>query len=108
MLAQPRALLLDEPLTGLHFEARRQVLEYLRRLKREVGVFTVLVTHHADEVAALADEVVLLAAGQVAGRLTRDEFVARYATNGPSAADLIRPGQRRCLRFAGRSANRLG
>jgi molybdate transport system ATP-binding protein len=78
LLAQPRALLLDEPLTGLHFEARRQVLEHLRRLKQEVGVFTVLVTHHADEVAALADEVVLLAAGQVAGCLARDEFVARY------------------------------
>jgi molybdate transport system ATP-binding protein len=79
LLAQPRALLLDEPLTGLHFEARRQVLDYLRRLKRELGVFTVLVTHHADEVAALADEVVLLAAGQVTGRVARDEFVARHA-----------------------------
>jgi len=82
LLAQPRALLLDEPLTGLHFEARRQVLEYLRRLKRELGVFTVLVTHHADEVAALADEVVLLAGGQVAGQLPRDEFVAARAATG--------------------------
>ena len=82
LLAQPRALLLDEPLTGLHFEARRQVLEYLRRLKRELRVFTVLVTHHADEVAALADEVVLLAAGQVTGSLARDDFVARYVATG--------------------------
>ena len=79
LLAEPRALLLDEPLTGLHAEARRQVLEYLRRLKRELGVFTLLVTHHADEVAALADEVVLLAAGEVAGRLSPDEFAARPA-----------------------------
>jgi molybdate transport system ATP-binding protein len=82
LLAQPRALLLDEPLTGLHFEARRQVLDHLQRLKREVGLFTVLVTHHADEVAALADEVVLLAAGQVAGRVTGNEFVARYSAVG--------------------------
>ena len=65
LLAEPRALLLDEPLTGLHAEARRQVLEYLRRMKRELGVFTLLVTHHADEVVALADEVVLLGAGEV-------------------------------------------
>ncbi len=79
LLARPHALLLDEPLTGLHFDARRQVLEHLRRLKRELGVFTVLVTHHADEVAALADEVVLLAAGEVAGRLAHAEFVARHA-----------------------------
>jgi len=86
LLAQPGALLLDEPLTGLHFEARRQVLEHLRRLKRELSVFTLLVTHHADEVAALADEVVLLAAGQVAGRLARDDFVARYIAAAPETS----------------------
>jgi molybdate transport system ATP-binding protein len=79
LLAEPRALLLGEPLTGLHAEARRQVLEYLRRMKRELGVFTLLVTHHAEEVAALADEVVLLAGGEVAGRLSRDDFAARHA-----------------------------
>lgn len=82
LLAQPRALLLDEPLTGLHFEARQQVLDHLRRLKHELGVFTVLVTHHADEVAALADEVVLLAAGRTAGQLARHDFVRSRAALG--------------------------
>ncbi|MGH8171884.1 MAG: ATP-binding cassette domain-containing protein, partial [Rhodanobacteraceae bacterium] len=82
LLAQPRALLLDEPLTGLHFEARQQVLEYLRRLKQELGVFTLLVTHHADEVAALADEVVLLAAGRTRGQLARHDFVRSRAALG--------------------------
>ena len=85
LLAEPRALLLDEPLTGLHAEARRQVLRYLQRAKRELGVFMLLVTHHADEVAALADEVVLLDSGKVAGRLARDEFAARYADKASSA-----------------------
>ena len=79
LLAEPRALLLDEPLTGLHSESRRQVLDYLRTLKRELRVFTVLVSHHAAEVAALADEVVLLDAGRVTGRLARGEFAARHA-----------------------------
>jgi molybdate transport system ATP-binding protein len=83
LLAQPRALLLDEPLTGLHSDARRQVLDYLRRLKRELRVFTVLVSHHAAEVAALADEVVLLDAGRVTGRLSRDEFAALHRAGAP-------------------------
>ena len=48
-----------------------------------------LVTHHADEVAALADEVVLLAAGQVTARLKHDDFVARYADDGSACADLM-------------------
>ena len=79
LLANPRALLLDEPLTGLHAEARAQVLEHLRRLKRELRVFTVLVTHHADEVATLADEVACIGAGRLQRQLPVAEFTARRA-----------------------------
>jgi molybdate transport system ATP-binding protein len=79
LLSNPRALLLDEPLTGLHAQAREQVLDHLRRLKRELKVFTVLVTHHADEVGALADEVVRIDAGRVVRQVSVAEFVARRA-----------------------------
>lgn len=79
LLSNPRALLLDEPLTGLHAEARTQVLDYLRRLKQELRVFTVLVTHQADEVGALADEVVRLAAGRIVRQVPIAEFAARRA-----------------------------
>jgi molybdate transport system ATP-binding protein len=85
LLANPRALLLDEPLTGLHAEAREQVLDYLLRLKRELRVFTVLVTHHADEVGALADEVVRLRAGRVVRQVPIAEFFARRAAFAQSA-----------------------
>jgi molybdate transport system ATP-binding protein len=90
LLSSPRALLLDEPLTGLHAEAREQVLDHLRRLKRELRVFTLLVTHHADEVAALADEVVRMAAGRVLRQVDVGEFMARRAA--ASAADLVPSG----------------
>ncbi|MBN8481446.1 MAG: ATP-binding cassette domain-containing protein [Xanthomonadales bacterium] len=76
LLAQPRILLLDEPLTGLHREARAQVLGHLGRLKRELRVATLLVSHQADEVIALADEVVLLRAGNVAGQVDVAAFAA--------------------------------
>jgi molybdate transport system ATP-binding protein len=79
LLSNPRALLLDEPLTGLHAEARVQVLDYLLRLKKELRVFTVLVTHHADEVGALADEVVRLAGGRIVRQVPIAEFIARRA-----------------------------
>jgi molybdate transport system ATP-binding protein len=74
LLSNPRALLLDEPLTGLHAHARSQVLGHLGRLKRELRVLTVLVTHHADEVAALADEVVRLDAGRVTAQMPIASF----------------------------------
>ncbi|MFI4969574.1 MAG: ATP-binding cassette domain-containing protein [Lysobacterales bacterium] len=91
LLANPRALLLDEPLTGLHAEARAQVLDYLRTLKRELRVFTVLVTHHADEVGALADEVVRMGAGRILRQVPIAEFIARRK-NPATAADTDRPG----------------
>ena len=85
LVAQPRILLLDEPMTGLHREARQQVLEHLRRLKHELRVATLLVSHLADEVAALADEVILLQGGSVTAQLASAEFAARmgHAPHAP-------------------------
>lgn len=78
LLSSPRILLLDEPLTGLHREARQQVLDYLRRLKQELHVATLLVSHQPDEIIALADEVILLRAGRVIGQLGSAEFADRH------------------------------
>lgn len=71
---EPRILLLDEPLTGLHREARVQVLDHLRRLKEELRVATVLVSHQAEEVIALADEVIRVHAGTMTAQLDITEF----------------------------------
>jgi molybdate transport system ATP-binding protein len=90
LLANPRALLLDEPLTGLHAEARLQVLDYLRRLKRELRVFTLLVTHHADEVGALADEVIRLSAGTIVHQMPVVEFIARRAASAAGTPSSLR------------------
>ena len=87
LLSAPRALLLDEPLTGLHAAARAQVLEYLTRLKRELRVFTLLVSHHASEVTTLADEVVLLDAGTVAARVDVGAFAARHSPRAAAGSD---------------------
>lgn len=67
LLRQPRALLLDEPLANLHREARAEVLEHLRELKRGFTVSTLLVSHQPDEVIALADSVVHIADGRLVG-----------------------------------------
>lgn len=75
LVGEPRILLLDEPLTGLHREARLQVLEHLRRMKKELRVSTVLVSHQADEVGALADDVVMLQAGHLVAHLDVDAFL---------------------------------
>ncbi|WP_299748171.1 molybdenum ABC transporter ATP-binding protein [uncultured Tateyamaria sp.] len=66
LLSNPRLLLMDEPLAALDGPRKAEILPYLDRLKREAGVPILYVSHAVDEVARLADHMVLLAGGRVA------------------------------------------
>ena len=65
LLAQPRLLLLDEPLSALDATRRNEVLPYFERLRDELAVPMILVTHHFEDVVRLATHVVLLDGGRV-------------------------------------------
>lgn len=65
LLAQPRLLLLDEPLAALDTARREEVLPYLESLRDQLAIPMVYVTHQFDEVLRLATHVVLLQAGAV-------------------------------------------
>ncbi|HEV2652640.1 MAG TPA: ABC transporter ATP-binding protein [Rhizomicrobium sp.] len=61
----PRLLLLDEPLSNLDAKLREEMQGELRRIQREIGTTTVLVTHDQAEALALSDRVVLMRQGRV-------------------------------------------
>lgn len=86
LLSEPAALLLDEPLSNLHREARAEVLEHLRGLKRELALTTILVSHQADEVLALADAVALLDDGRLRAVLPIAEFAREPGVSNARAA----------------------
>ncbi len=65
LLASPRLLLMDEPLAALDEERKAEILPYLERLRDEVGIPIVYVSHSVAEVARLADRVVLMAGGRI-------------------------------------------
>lgn len=65
LLAGPRVLLLDEPLSALDFERRREIMPYIERLRDELRWPLVYVSHAVDEVARIAREVVVLEDGAV-------------------------------------------
>ncbi|HSH87867.1 MAG TPA: ATP-binding cassette domain-containing protein [Methylophilus sp.] len=65
LLSQPAVLLMDEPLSGLDDALKQQVLPYIRKVITTFGLPTVYVSHVREEVTEIANEVLVLAQGQL-------------------------------------------
>lgn len=65
LLSAPRLILADEPLTALDKERKAEIMPYFERLRDEVNIPILYVSHSASEVARLATTVVALDAGRV-------------------------------------------
>ena len=65
LLARPRLLLFDEPLGSLDQERKAEILPYLTRLRDEVGIPMVYVSHDPDELRVLASQVAVLKGGRI-------------------------------------------
>ncbi|HEY4940585.1 MAG TPA: molybdenum ABC transporter ATP-binding protein [Rhizomicrobium sp.] len=66
LLSSPEILLLDEPLASLDAQRRSEILPYLESLRDEMRLPMLLVSHALDEVARLADDIVVLRDGRMA------------------------------------------
>ncbi len=64
LMAEPRMLLLDEPVAGVNPTLAREIGEHLKTLARE-GLPILLIEHHMDMVARLCDRVVVMAEGRL-------------------------------------------
>jgi molybdate transport system ATP-binding protein len=65
LLTSPRLLLMDEPLSALDHQSKHDILPYLERLHETLAIPVLYVSHSPDEVARLADRLVLLESGRV-------------------------------------------
>lgn len=77
LLTSPRLLLLDEPLAALDPQRKQEILPYLERLHDELDMPILYVSHSTDEVARLADHLVLLDKGRVQDSGPAGELLAR-------------------------------
>ena len=86
LVNDPSALLLDEPLSALDVELRRQMQLELKRIQRELGIAFLFVTHDQEEALAMSDRIAVMRAGRIEQIGTPEEvyggpataFVARF------------------------------
>ncbi|OGS93019.1 MAG: molybdenum ABC transporter ATP-binding protein, partial [Gallionellales bacterium GWE2_58_10] len=77
LLTSPRLLLMDEPLSALDAVSKRDILPYLERLHGELDIPVIYVSHALDEVARLADQLVLMEQGRVIASGALGEVLGR-------------------------------
>ncbi len=80
LVNRPKVLLLDEPLSALDANLRRQMQTELKSLQREVGITFIFVTHDQEEAMALSDRIALLRAGTLEQVASPREIYASPAT----------------------------
>jgi len=68
LACNPKLLIADEPTTALDVTIQAQILELMRALREELGTAIILITHDLGVIAELADDVIVMYAGQVVER----------------------------------------
>jgi ABC-type glutathione transport system ATPase component len=68
LICRPRLLIADEPLSALDAATQSEILELLQRLKRDLRLAMLFITHNAGTLAALADNIIVMHEGEVAAR----------------------------------------
>jgi ABC-type Fe3+/spermidine/putrescine transport system ATPase subunit len=80
LVNRPRLLLLDEPLSALDANLRRQMQVELKSLQREVGISFVFVTHDQEEAMVMSDRIALLRSGELEQVATPRDIYSKPAT----------------------------
>lgn len=81
LVNRPQLLLLDEPLSALDANLRRQMQMELKALQREVGITFIFVTHDQEEAMVMSDRIALLRFGQLEQIAPPHEIYSRPATS---------------------------
>ena len=79
LIHEPTLVFLDEPTTGLDPQARANLWEHIRDLRRRRGATVFLTTHYLDEADALSDRIIIIDRGRIVAADTADNLKAQVA-----------------------------
>ncbi len=95
LVLEPRLLLLDEPLSALDAQIRKRLRDELKRIQRETGFTSILVTHDQEEALILGDHVAIMNAGSIvqmaAARTVYDRPATRFVAGFIGDFNLLEP-----------------
>jgi putative spermidine/putrescine transport system ATP-binding protein len=95
LVLEPRLLLLDEPLSALDAQIRKRLRDELKRIQRETGLTSILVTHDQEEALVLGDRVAVMNAGRIvqvdAARTLYDRPATRFVAGFIGDFNLLEP-----------------
>ena len=77
VLASPRLLLLDEPLASLDQPLKERIFPYVQRMRDDLGLPMLYVTHSVEEARVLADHAILLLEGRIAAKGSIEELLTK-------------------------------
>ena len=93
IVANPRLLLFDEPLSNLDLKLREQMRVELKRIQNEVGITSIYVTHDQSEALVMSDEIIVMSKGHIEQRGGPLEIYSRpinkYVSNFIGVANLL-------------------
>jgi peptide/nickel transport system ATP-binding protein len=78
LICRPKLLIADEPLSALDAATQADILELLQRLKRDLGLAMLFITHNAGALEALADTILVMREGEAVARGTMDTLQAGH------------------------------
>ena len=76
LICRPKLLIADEPLSALDAATQADILELLQRLKRDLGLAMLFITHNAGALASLADNIIVMREGEAVAHGTMEELQA--------------------------------
>ena len=77
LICRPKLLIADEPLSALDAATQADILELLQRLKRDLKLAMLFITHNAGALGALADNIIIMREGEVVARGTLEKLQGR-------------------------------